>query len=764
MATQYIQKNLRAGILATAVATGCSLLTPQAAQAGKSIADIAQPESNNGDRFIVKYRKDSIEGMSASTAVTTVNRALAAGVGGKPLGAAHLHRLAMGADVIRTSRKLDQIESESLIQAIMSNPSVEYVEADVLLHPLLAPNDPRYNQQWHYFESAGGINLPAAWPKATGSGVVVAVLDTGITNHSDLNANVVPGYDFISSPQVAGDGNGRDPDPSDPGDALPPPPSPPCVGKICADPLAQSSSSWHGTHVAGTVAAVTNNAKGGSGVAYQSKISPIRVLGRGGGHISDIADGIVWASGGSVPHVPENGFPAEVINMSLGGAGSCSVTLQSAIDGAVARGTTVVVAAGNSNSEVAGFQPANCANIVSVAANDRQGNRAAYSNFGPGIDVTAPGGETDDAANGVLSTLNSGTTVPGNESYAYYQGTSMAAPHVAGIVALMQSINPQPPSVVEALLKSTARPVPGACPGGCGAGIVDAGAAVSAAIPSLHLYAIKKNGVNSTEVHILDRGDGFQSFLMQTPTSLHPTGADGAWKFALGDYNHDGMTDLYAILKSGSATTEVHVLNGANNFQSFLLHNATVLPPAGADAAWAFDLGDFNRDGSLDLYAIRKQGAATTEVRVLDGADNFQSYLLDVATALHPTGSDGRWDLKVGDADRDGILDIYAINKIGAITTEVHILKGANNFQSFILQTAIPLHPTGSDHAWTFDLGDYNNDGVIDLYAFRKHGAQKTQAHVLDGANGFQSYLTQVSTRLHPTGNDGAWEILTGPR
>jgi serine protease len=180
-----------------------------------------------------------------------------------------------------------------------------------------------------------------------------------------------------------------------------------------------------------------------------------------------------------------------VINLSLGGSGACGSAFQRAINGAVSRGTTVVIAAGNSNANVSGFSPANCNNVVAVASNDREGNRAFYSNFGTGIDVTAPGGEVrleteppgtrSIPRNGVLSTLNSGTTVQAGETYFTYMGTSMAAPHVAGLVALMLSKRPAlTPAQVEAALKANARPLPGTCTGGCGAGIIDAARTVGA--------------------------------------------------------------------------------------------------------------------------------------------------------------------------------------------------------------------------------------------------------------------------------------------
>ncbi|PJK00648.1 peptidase S8 [Lysobacteraceae bacterium NML91-0213] len=413
------------------------------------------------DRFIVKYR----DGAAASSDGAVLQRQLQSaaravpGKQGAPLSVRALRRTATGAEVVTTGRKLDRAEAEMLMRQIAADPAVEYVEVDQLLQVALSPNDPRYSQQWGYFNATGGIRADQAWDVATGAGVVVAVLDTGSASHSDLNGNTIAGYDMISDATVGGDGNGRDSDPSDPGDYY-----------------GGNPSSWHGTHVAGTVAALTNNGVGVAGTAFNAKVSHVRVLGRGGGYTSDIADGIIWASGGSVPGVPANPNPAEVINLSLGGSGSCGSTTQNAINGAVSRGTTVVVAAGNSNANVSGFTPANCANVIAVAATDQNGARASFSNYGTGIDVSAPGV-------GILSTLNSGSQGPGAESYASYNGTSMAAPHVAGVVALMQSAasTPLTPAQVESILKSTARPLPGACSGGCGAGIINAKAAVDAA-------------------------------------------------------------------------------------------------------------------------------------------------------------------------------------------------------------------------------------------------------------------------------------------
>jgi serine protease len=361
-----------------------------------------------------------------------------------------------------------------LVKEIAASDNVEYAEPDRMLKATFTPNDTYYNLQWHYYEAAGSINVPTAWDVSTGRNVTVAVIDTGYRPHVDLATNIVGGYDFISDPFVSRDGNARDADARDSGDWN-------AAGE-CGAGSGASNSSWHGTHVSGTIAARTNNGSGVAGVAFNARVLPVRVLGRCGGYTSDIADGLAWASGASVPGVPTNPNPARVANLSLGGGGPCGTAMQNAINTARSRGTVVVVAAGNERQNAANSSPANCSGVVVVAATNRSGGRAPYSNFGAIVDVAAPGGSTNGGTgNGVLSTLNTGTTTPGNDAYAYYQGPSMATPHVAGVAALMLSVNPSlTPAQVETTLRNTTRAFPATC-SQCGTGIVNARAAVVAA-------------------------------------------------------------------------------------------------------------------------------------------------------------------------------------------------------------------------------------------------------------------------------------------
>ena len=308
-------KRIRMRVLAIATATALSsVAVPALAAERLNLGGLQSADLH--DRFIVKYR-DGTAASSDSAALQrqlqTAARAVPASKGA-PLAVRALRRTGTGAEVVTTGRKLDRAEAEMLMRQIAADPAVEYVEVDQVLQIALSPNDPRYSQQWGYFNATGGIRADQAWDVSTGAGIVVAVLDTGSTSHSDLNGNTIAGYDMVSDATVGGDGNARDADPSDPGDYY------------GSDP-----SSWHGTHVAGTVGGSTY------GVAKGVTIHPVRVLGcTGSGSNSGVIAGVDWVAANRV-------LPA-VANMSLGGA--ASEALDVAVNNAIAQGVSFVVAAG----------------------------------------------------------------------------------------------------------------------------------------------------------------------------------------------------------------------------------------------------------------------------------------------------------------------------------------------------------------------------------------------------------------------------------
>jgi serine protease len=315
--------------------------------------------------------------------------------------------------------------------------------------------------------------------------VVVAVLDTGITAHPDLGwtidadgrgrpaGAVLPGYDFVSDPWSAADGDGWDPDPSDRGDGVRPAQAedrPSCRSRV---------SSWHGTNVAGTIGAIGANQRGITGIASGARILPVRIMGRCGGNTADVAAAILWSAGHPVPGVPVNPHPARIINLSLSGKSStCPRSLQTAIDIAESLGSVVVAAAGSAGVNTVDQTPANCENLIVVAATDRNDRRSSASNFGAEVTLSAPGGDmTQRVEDGIYTTTNGGRYRPANPKYGYYQGSSAAAAHVSGVLALLLSKQPQLVDVRNAIQqpKYLSAFKPGQCDKGdgqCGAGVL----------------------------------------------------------------------------------------------------------------------------------------------------------------------------------------------------------------------------------------------------------------------------------------------------
>lgn len=407
-------------------------------------------------------------------------------------------RLSGRAHLIRLSTPVTGSEARAIAARLRHSGEVINAEPDLMMQAdSVLPNDPAYAAspgQWHYMAPAGnnlgGADLPGSWDLTLGSeNIDVAVLDTGYRPHADLQS-VLPGYDFIAYPSTANDGDGRDADASDPGDFV-------AAGE-CARGSAARYSSWHGTHVMGTIAALMNNGLYGTGIAPHVRILPVRVLGKCGGYTSDIVDGLRWAAGIDVPNVPHNAYPARIINLSLGSSGICSDAFQRAIDDVNALGAMVVISSGNGASNVVN-QPANCRGALAITAHSIDGDNAEYANIGPEILVSAPGGGCGTLAtdcysgyssNGaaVYSLGNTGISTPSADTGAWKIGTSMSAPHVAGTIALMLSLNGSlDRAEIMSILRASARPPPltSACAlvanaGLCGAGLLDGLAALNA--------------------------------------------------------------------------------------------------------------------------------------------------------------------------------------------------------------------------------------------------------------------------------------------
>jgi serine protease len=358
---------------------------------------------------------------------------------------------------------------EQLRQRLASDPLVESVAQDrriqlraqsPLIGLLNALDPSRQSRSWFHQDLAtqpASINTGEMWTNFHGTApTVVAVLDTGVLpSHPMLQGHLLPGYDFVSDPLIAADGQStgstdRDADPSDPGDGV-------TAADALADPGCSgiSQSSWHGTFVSSLVGGNPIASEGIFSVNWNAAILPVRVLGKCGGFSSDLADAIRWAAGLGVPGAPSNPFPAKVINLSLGAQGACVASIEgAAISAARQAGALVLVAAGNDGSTV--DSPANCPGAFGVAAIDQEGLKASYSNFGPSIQLSSPGG---DGAFPIWGASNTGTDGPVSDTYSTKVGTSFSAPLVAAAASLYWSLNPDASvDMVENLLKTTSRP------------------------------------------------------------------------------------------------------------------------------------------------------------------------------------------------------------------------------------------------------------------------------------------------------------------
>ena len=388
------------------------------------------------DRFIVTYTKeakqrkmqrdgdwDAVRGIvdDIMDTVEVVSEAL-------NVDTKFLHNTSTDDAVIQTSKTLNKNEAKEFMAKVASDPDVASVEPDYINYPAAEGditfqfNDPQYSKQWNLTNPTTGVQNTGNARLHRGANVKVAVLDTGYVPHPDLVTGMANGYDFVSDPLSARDGNGRDPNPLDEGDYAP--------YNLCKDQANAHTSTWHGTHVAGIIGARGNNGMGIVGVADLARVQPVRVLGRCGGRTSDIADAIIWAAGGHVDGVPDNTYPAKIINMSIGTVTRCPAAYQRAIDIARSKGALVVAAAGNGNTEASKYAPANCMGVITVGATTKEGKRASFSNYGTRVNISAPG-------ENILSLSVNSLDRPDNTkfTYVYESGTSMAAPHVSALLA-----------------------------------------------------------------------------------------------------------------------------------------------------------------------------------------------------------------------------------------------------------------------------------------------------------------------------------------
>lgn len=535
-----------------------------------------------------------------------------------------------------TAQKAERIAGDSLlsrwetlhtIKALRSDPRIEFAEPNYRVHSLAVPNDEAYPLQWHY----PLIGLPQAWDTTTGGAdIIVAVIDTGVLpGHPDLVGQFVDGYDFVRDSSNAADGDGIDPIPRDPGDKI--------------------GSSFHGTHVSGTIAARGGNNRGVAGVAYTSKIMPLRGLGVEGGTTYDIDQAMRYAAGMENDSGLTPLQPADVINLSLGGA-AFSQSTQALMNQITASGIVIVAAAGNEASLQPSY-PAAYDNVISVSAVDSQRRLSPYSNFGATIDVAAPGGDNsiditgDGYPDGVLSTGGDNSGDNTTFVYSFLSGTSMAAPHVAGVIALMKSINPAlTPQDIDALLASGAITDDLGTPGRddqFGYGLINAQSAVSAALtsigsapadnPRLVSSATTINfGATTTSLELTLRNGGQDDLELSSITASEPwvgitAGATDA--AGLGTYlvnvNRESLdvgvysADISAVSSANSVTIRVFMSVGGEGFAADVGVLYILLYDPGTDET----AGQVVANGSDGVYTYRFEDVSAGEYEIIAGSD-----------------------------------------------------------------------------------------------------------------------------------------------
>jgi len=700
-------------------------------------------------RVIVKFRADS-----------SLMRALAArtGIAAIPDGPQNAQALSMRLGLALTDGRVlgarsqlvhaEGVSSKDLALRLSAQTDVEYAVVDGRMRALAAPNDPRYAGgqsgtpvvgQWYLrapnssivdaTSVLSAINAEAAWAITTGKrSIVVAVLDTGVRpEHPDLAGKLLPGYDFISNAGNANDGDGRDADPTDPGDGV----TAADVGTVkgCKT-IDIGPSSWHGTQTAGMIGAASNNGIGMASVGHDVMLLPVRVLGKCGGYDSDIQDAMKWAAGIAVPGVPANLNPAKVINLSLGAADICSAAYIDVLQLVAAQGVVVVAAAGNDGLTVG--TPANCPGVIAVAGVRHAGTKVGYSDLGTEIAISAPAGNcvntTGSCLYPLLTTSNDGVQAPGASIYTdgdvhITLGTSFSAPLVAGTVALMFSVNSNlSPAQVRAALTSTARGFPSsgapaiqykttgpfypvrACTAPtskaqdnecycttstCGAGLLDAGAAVAA------VGALWANIAVAPTYPLT----GQHATLSGTVSAASGSVAVKTYQWAIADGSS------IAILVGGTT-----------------LPTATLLPSAAGSVVVSLTAVDFSGSSTTSRTTLSVSGAPSASIAAIPASVTVGvSLALDgTASASSATGSlaifSYQWTITGGTATArltgatDGATAALIASGPGTVTVNLTVTDSAGQQDTTssgftAVGDAVVTQPTASSGGGAMELG-----------------------------------------------------------
>jgi subtilisin family serine protease len=646
---------------------------------GLNVYKLNKSKTDKTNQIIVKFKKTNFQNASN---MSIKLQSLSVKTGYKM---SFKRMMTGGASVIKLDSYKTYDEINNIINEIKKDNDIEYAEPDRKAYILdTNPNDYYYNSyQWHYKEPSdgeiAGLNLPKAWDITKGnSSTVVAVIDTGILPHEDLlPSRILSGYDMIFDTDTARDGDGRDSDPTDEGDWN--------LDGECDGSKAEDSS-WHGLHVTGTISADTNNGVGMAGVDWNNSILPVRVLGKCGGYDSDIIDAIEWASGGSVIGVPDNTNPARVINMSLGGSGSCITPLQNAITNAVSRGVAVVVAAGNDGGGVSNHWPANCDGVLTVSALNNDGGLAWYSNYGSNVFISAPGGDGDSSEpkDWIWSLWNDGKTVKADDSYVGKVGTSMAAPHISGLISLMLGLKPQLTlDEIKYNLQKTARAFPtgSTCNTSiCGAGMADAYGAIDNLVVSI-TSSTPNSAINNNTIELSVWGKGF---IHGATVKLTKAGYNDINCQNINVINLNNITCDMPLTGVFSGKRDLVLKNGDNSTAT-LTDGFEVINDTLSVSSLDPTSGSNNSTVSIKVYGSGFLKSATSRLSKIGFSDILcATSVLSSTAAVCSADLNGAWEGKRDFIIDNGIsnfskTDAFTINSSALNVNSINPVSGYNN-------------------------------------------------------------------------------------